>query len=69
VPTFTEQGLKDMVHSEWFALFLPPKASPELVARLNAAMKTALALEGRGRRPGHLRPGGHVVDAPPNWPT
>ena len=43
VPTFTEQGLKDMVFSEWFALFLPAKASPELVARLNAALKTALA--------------------------
>ena len=43
VPTFTEQGFKDMVFSEWFALFLPPKASPELVARLNAALKTALA--------------------------
>jgi tripartite-type tricarboxylate transporter receptor subunit TctC len=43
VPTFTEQGLKDMVFSEWFALFLPPKAAPELVTRLNAALKTALA--------------------------
>jgi len=43
VPTFTEQGFKDMVFSEWFALFLPPKASPELVARLNTALRTALA--------------------------
>ena len=43
VPTFEEQGLKDMAHSEWFAFFLPAKASPELVSRLNAAMKTALA--------------------------
>jgi tripartite-type tricarboxylate transporter receptor subunit TctC len=43
VPTFTEQGLKDMTHSEWFAFFLPAKASPELVARLNASMKSALA--------------------------
>ena len=43
VPTFTEQGLKNMEHSEWFAFFLPAKASPELVARLNAAMKSALA--------------------------
>jgi tripartite-type tricarboxylate transporter receptor subunit TctC len=43
VPTYTEQGLKDMVHSEWFAFFLPAKASPDSVNRLNAAMKQALA--------------------------
>jgi tripartite-type tricarboxylate transporter receptor subunit TctC len=43
VPTFTEQGLKDMVHSEWFAFLLPAKASPEMVNRVNAALKTALA--------------------------
>jgi tripartite-type tricarboxylate transporter receptor subunit TctC len=43
VPTFTEQGLKDMVHSEWFAFLLPAKASPDLVNRVNAALKTALA--------------------------
>jgi len=43
VPTFGEQGLKDMAHSEWFAFFLPAKASPEVVAKLNTAMKNALA--------------------------
>lgn len=43
VPTYTEQGLKDMVHSEWFAFHLPPKAAPELVARMNSALKAALA--------------------------
>ncbi|MDM0107281.1 Bug family tripartite tricarboxylate transporter substrate binding protein [Variovorax sp. J22R24] len=42
VPTFGEQGLKDMAFSEWFAFFLPAKASPEIVNRLNGAMKTAL---------------------------
>ncbi|MDN4589489.1 twin-arginine translocation pathway signal protein [Xenophilus aerolatus] len=42
VPTFKEQGI-DMAHSEWFAFFLPAKASPELVARVNASMKNALA--------------------------
>ena len=42
VPTFAEQGLKDMVHSEWFAFYLPGKASPELVGRMNAALKAAL---------------------------
>ncbi|VWX58873.1 conserved exported hypothetical protein [Burkholderiales bacterium 8X] len=43
VPTFEEQGVKNVSHSEWFAFFLPAKASPEVVGRLNAAMKTALA--------------------------
>lgn len=42
VPTLMEQGI-NMAHSEWFAFFLPPKANPELVARLNAGMKNALA--------------------------
>ena len=43
VPTYQEQGIRDMTHSEWFAFFLPAKASPEVVGRLNAAMKFALA--------------------------
>ncbi|MBI2768325.1 MAG: twin-arginine translocation pathway signal protein [Burkholderiales bacterium] len=43
VATFEEQGIKNMTHSEWFAFFLPAKASPEVVARLNAAMKFALS--------------------------
>lgn len=43
VPTFAEQGLPDLTHSEWFAFFLPAKASPEVVSRLNAAMKFALS--------------------------
>ena len=43
VPTYEEQGIKNATHSEWFAFFLPAKAAPELVARLNASMKNALA--------------------------
>ena len=43
VPTLIEQGLPDMAHSEWFAFFLPAKASPELVTRLNGHVKAALA--------------------------
>jgi tripartite-type tricarboxylate transporter receptor subunit TctC len=43
VPTFEEQGIKNMAHSEWFAFFLPAKAALDVVARLNSAMKTALA--------------------------
>ena len=43
VPTFTEQGLPELTHSEWFAFFLPARAAPEVVSRLIAAMKFALA--------------------------
>lgn len=43
VPTFTEQGYRNMAHSEWFGFFLPAKARPELVERLNAQMRQALA--------------------------
>ncbi len=43
VPTFDEQGIKNATHSEWFAFFLPAKAAPEIVSRLNASMKNALA--------------------------
>ncbi|MEJ8845519.1 Bug family tripartite tricarboxylate transporter substrate binding protein [Variovorax rhizosphaerae] len=43
VPTFGEQGIKDMAHSEWFAFLLPAKASPEVLNRLNGAMRSALA--------------------------
>jgi tripartite-type tricarboxylate transporter receptor subunit TctC len=43
VASFAEQGLPELTHSEWFAFFLPAKASPEIVSRLNAAMKFALA--------------------------
>ncbi|MBO9642716.1 MAG: Bug family tripartite tricarboxylate transporter substrate binding protein [Pseudacidovorax sp.] len=41
--TLTEQGLKDMVFSEWFGIFLPPGAAPAIVDRLNAALRPALA--------------------------
>lgn len=41
--TMAEQGLKDMVFGEWFGFYLPAKAAPELVRRLNAAMVEALA--------------------------
>ena len=63
VPTFGEQGLKDMAFSEWFAFFLPAKAAPETVNRLNAAMKTALAHQGSDRRTAWLRAGADVVVA------
>ncbi len=42
-PTMVEQGLKDMVFGEWFGFYMPAKAAPELVTKLNAAMVEALA--------------------------
>jgi tripartite-type tricarboxylate transporter receptor subunit TctC len=43
VPTFAEQGFKDIVFGEWYAIYLPPGARPEVVRRLNAALVPALA--------------------------
>jgi tripartite-type tricarboxylate transporter receptor subunit TctC len=43
VATLVEQGYKDLVFNEWFGVFLPGKASADLVARANAAVKAALA--------------------------
>jgi tripartite-type tricarboxylate transporter receptor subunit TctC len=43
VPTFIEQGLKDMVYRDWFGFYLPPRAQPEVVQKLNAALVSALA--------------------------
>lgn len=42
VPTLAEQGYKDMVFSEWYGFFLPAKASPEAVKKLNTALQQAL---------------------------
>ena len=43
IPTFAEQGYKDLTHSEWFAFFLPPKTPAETLAKVNTALRTALA--------------------------
>jgi len=43
VPTYAEQGLKDVVINEWFGFFAPGKTPPELVQRANRALRTALA--------------------------
>ena len=42
-PTLQEQGFKDMAFTEWFGFFLPAKASPEVVQRLNTNIRAALA--------------------------
>ena len=43
MPTYEELGIKNATHSEWFAFLLPPNTPAPIVARLNAAMKNALA--------------------------
>lgn len=43
VPTFVEQGYKDMVFRDWFAFYLPAKAPADVVQRLNTALVGALA--------------------------
>ncbi len=42
VPTFDEQGIPGMNASTWFGVFLPAKAAPELVAKLNLALNSVL---------------------------
>lgn len=43
VPTYVEQGYKDIVTDEWFAFYLPGGTPAATVQQLNAALKTALA--------------------------
>lgn len=43
VPTYAEQGYKDLVFSEWFGFFAPGGTPPEVVNRANAVLRTALA--------------------------
>jgi tripartite-type tricarboxylate transporter receptor subunit TctC len=42
-PTFTEQGLKDAVFDEWFGFYVPAKTPNDVIARLNSALRAALA--------------------------
>jgi tripartite-type tricarboxylate transporter receptor subunit TctC len=42
VPTFAESGFKDVAADEYFALFAPAKTPPDVLAKLNAAVRTAL---------------------------
>ncbi len=42
VPTFAEQGYKDLVFSEWFGFFAPGGTPPSVVQRVNTALRTAL---------------------------
>jgi tripartite-type tricarboxylate transporter receptor subunit TctC len=43
VPTLVEQGLKDFTFEEWFGFYVPAKTPNDVIARLNTAMRAALA--------------------------
>ena len=42
-PTLVEQGLKGFVYDEWFGFYVPAKTPTDVISRLNAAMRAALA--------------------------
>jgi tripartite-type tricarboxylate transporter receptor subunit TctC len=42
-PTLVEEGYKDFSFNEWFGFFLPAKTPKDIVDRLNAAVRIALA--------------------------
>lgn len=42
IPTFDEQGYRGVYADNWYALFAPAKTPPAVIAKLNAAFKTAL---------------------------
>lgn len=43
VATFVEQGYRDLVFDEWFGFFVPARTPADVVARLSAAIGSALA--------------------------
>jgi tripartite-type tricarboxylate transporter receptor subunit TctC len=65
-PTFVEQGFKDLVFEEWFGVFAPARTPAEMINRISAGVRNALAskdlidglaqmgLEARGSTPAEL---------------
>lgn len=43
VPTFAEQGIRNIQISEWIGMFAPAKTPPAVTARISAAVRAALA--------------------------
>ncbi|HSV79939.1 MAG TPA: Bug family tripartite tricarboxylate transporter substrate binding protein, partial [Ramlibacter sp.] len=63
LPTFVEQGFRDIAVQEWLGWFVPAKTPPEVVRRLNTLAREALqapeyaaALAGNGLVPLHQSP-------------
>jgi len=42
VPTFDEQGYRDVYADNWYALFAPARTPPAVIAKLNSAYAAAL---------------------------
>ena len=42
MPTFVEQGLKQIMVQEWFGFFMPPKTPAEIVTRAANGIRSAL---------------------------
>ena len=42
-PSYAEQGFKDLAYLGWFGFYVPAKTPPEVVQRLNTAIRTALS--------------------------
>jgi tripartite-type tricarboxylate transporter receptor subunit TctC len=60
LPTIAESGIPGFDVSSWYALFVPAKTPPEIIARLNAATVTALSEPAVRAR---FEPLGVVVDS------
>lgn len=43
VPTFAEEGFKDLIVREWFGFFMPARVSSEVIANTSKTMQQALA--------------------------
>ena len=43
VPTYAEQGFKELTMDEWYGFFLPGNAAPEVTQRAAAAIRAAVA--------------------------
>ena len=43
VPTYADQGFKDLVFDEWFGIFVPAKTPADTVNRISVAVRNALA--------------------------
>ena len=46
VPTFVEQGIKQISVQEWFGFFMPPKTPLEIVTRAANGIRVALRTQG-----------------------
>ncbi len=77
IPTIAESGLPDFESTSWWGVFAPAKTPPEIIAKLNAAIKQALTdprllatFAGMGLEPWQSSPeelGKWLVDERAKW--